>query len=151
MINEIIGVIFILVLAWIIANIFNTFILPFITRKTMKEIERNPKWIMSKVQGKYYGFSDIDIILAESPLGRLPYFRLSKDKKRLELLISDNISTKDAEEVARIALVGKIKVKYGLFYPDKSIHWLSILCYMLDGGDIKSEDTKWEEKNISKS
>jgi hypothetical protein len=41
-------------------------------------------------------------------------------------------------------------VKYGVLFQDKPIHWLSILCYMLDGGDIKQEATSWEKVNMKK-
>lgn len=142
MINDVLSVILAIIIGCVIVNIFNNVILPFIINKRTKDIEKNPEWITSRVQNKYYGFSDIDFIIVDSPLGRIPRFRLSKDRKRLELLISDDTKVDDIEAIAKVALMGKIQVRYGLSFQDKPIHWLSILCYMLDGGDIVSEDHK---------
>lgn len=114
------------------------FIFPKLLEKTTKEIEKNPKWIMSEIKSKVYGFQDIDIIIVTSVLGALPRFRITKDNK-YQLLISDEFTTKDVNTLARIALTGKIKVKYGLLYPDKPLEWLSTLCYMLDGGEFIKE------------
>lgn len=140
MINNVLSMILAIIIGYVIVNIFNNVILPFIINKRTKDIEKNPEWITSKVQNKYYGFSDIDFIIVDSPLGHIPRFRLSKDRKRLELLISDDTKVDDIEDIARVALMGKIQVRYGLSFQDKSLHWLSILCYMLDGGDIVPED-----------
>lgn len=131
-------------LAW---DIFNKIIFPKMVYHGMKEIERNPKWITSKLQ--YYGFNDIDIVLCESKWGMLPRFRAGKEN-RVELWIDKDTSTKDAEEMGRLALVGKVQAKYGLWFPEKPLHWLSILCYMLDGGDIRMESVSWEEKENKK-
>ena len=131
-------------LAW---NIFNKIIFPKMVYHGMKEIERNPKWITSQLQ--YYGFNDIDIVLCESKWGMLPRFRAGKEN-RVELWIDKDTSTKDAEEMGRLALVGKVQAKYGLWFPEKPLHWLSILCYMLDGGDIRMESVSWEEKENKK-
>src|SRR5699024_3819905 len=98
----------------------------------------------------YYGFSNIDIITARSTIGALPRFRLNskeKDKERLELLISEDTPVNDIDKVATLALQGKLHVCYNLHFPDKSAYWLSILLYMLDGGDIKPESIVWESKN----
>jgi hypothetical protein len=120
---------------------FDRIIFPQMVYHGMKEVERNPKWVTSQLQ--YYGFNDIDIVLCTSKYGMLPRFRASKDN-RIELWIDNDTSTKDIEEVGRLALVGKIKAKYGLWFPDKPIYWLSILCYMLDGGDVNMIDKKQE-------
>lgn len=124
-------------------------VLPFLIRKTTKEIDKNPKWITSALHSKYYGFSDIDFITAESTIGALPRFRVAKgDNTRLELLIPNDTLTKDVEKIGQIALVGKIKVKYGLFFPDKPLYWLSILCFMLDGGEVAMKEVeKRQETN----
>ena len=45
-----------LYLTW---ELFNNVIFPKMVYHGMKEIDRNPKWITSKLQ--YYGFDDIDI------------------------------------------------------------------------------------------
>ena len=109
-----------------------------------KEIEKNPKWIVDKVKGVYYGFHDIDFILAESNIfSSLPRFKISKTD-RYELWLPSDISIKDVDEIVRLALVGKIQVKYGLIFRDKSLNWLSILCYMLDGGDIREDKVAFE-------
>ena len=123
-------------------RIFDRFIFPKMIHHGMKEIERNPKWVTSQLQ--YYGFNDIDIVLCESKWGMLPRFRTSKNN-RVELWVDNDISTKDVEDLGRLALAAKIKVKYGVWFPEKPLYWLSILCYMLDGGDIKMEATSWKE------
>lgn len=128
--------------AYILWDIFNKIIFPKIVYHGMKEIERNPKWITSKLQ--YYGFNDIDIVLCKSKWGMLPRFRVGKDN-RLELWIDNDTSTRDVEDVGHLALAGKIKAKYGLWFPDKPTYWLSILLYMLDGGDIQMQDKKQQE------
>lgn len=129
------GTIAILFLIW---DMCHRIIYPKIIRFGMKELHRNPKWIMSKLQ--YYGFDDIDIILCKSKWGNLPRFEIGKNNK-LELWLDDDSTlTKDAEDVGRLALCVSIKFKYGLWFPDKPIYWLSILLYMLDGGNIKMED-----------
>ena len=135
----------VLVVGW---HTFNTIIFPWITTKSIKEIDRNPKWITSEIIPYYYGFYDLDFVIIESRFCLTPYLRISKkDKTRLELLITNDITTAEVNDIARLALAGKIKVKYGLWFPEKPLHWLSILCYMLDGGDIKESDTKWEIKD----
>lgn len=146
--NEIYAIAFIIIMFYISSRIFKIFIFPKLIELDTKEIERNPKWIMNLDAAKTYGFHDIDIVLAETNLFiTLPRFRLGKNN-RFELWIPNDTLTRDAEDVLRLALVGKIQVKYGLFFPDKPLHWLSILCYMLDGGDINEAATKFEEKNI---
>lgn len=128
---------------YIVFDLFRKYIHPMIISKSIKEIEKNPKWITSK--GNYYGLQDVDIILAETNYGTLPYFRVTKDNQ-LQLLISTDTPARDESEIVRLALLGKIYIKYGVWYPDKPVHWLSVLCYMLDGGDIKEAVTKFEEK-----
>lgn len=129
-------------------EIFNKIIFPWIVNTRTKDIEKNPKWIIPKLKETYYGFKDIDIIIVNSPLGMLPRFRFDKKQTdRLQLLIPEDISVKDIDDIAQLALVGKIKIKYGLWFPNKSAHWLAILNFMLDGGDIRIEATKWEEVN----
>ena len=126
-------------IAYIIWDITSKIIMPKIVYKSMKETERNPKWITSELQ--YYGFDDIDIVLYESNWITRPCFRLGKDNK-LELWISDDTSPRDATDVGRLALCGKVKAMYGLWFPDKPIYWLSVLLYMLDGGDITVKNKK---------
>lgn len=122
-------------------------ILPLLIVKTTVDIEKNPKWIMSKLKENYYGFEDMDIIVVDSPFGSLPRFRIDKQKNnKLQLLISKDTSTRDIDEVGHIALAGKIRIKYGLWFPDKPMHWLSILNFMLDGGEIRVKEISWENK-----
>ena len=128
-----------LCLAW---ELFNRIIFPKMVYHGMKEIDRNPKWITSKLQ--YYGFDDIDIVLCESKWGMLPRFRAGKDN-RLELWIDNDTSTRDVDDVGHLALCVKVKAKYGLWFPDKPTYWLSILLYMLDGGDVNMIDKKQQE------
>lgn len=127
-------------------SLYKLFIKPWLIEKNTKDIEVNPKWITPKIRSEYYGLYDVDIVLAQSTFGLLPRCRLSKDKKRLQLLIPEDTLTRDIDLVAQLALAAKIKITYGLWYPEKSAHWLSILCYLLDGGDIKESATKWEPK-----
>lgn len=135
---------------YIIIKLFNNFVVSFVVKRKTTVIEKNPKWITSRIQEKYYGFNDIDFILAECPLGGLPKFNMSKDKERIELWIPNDIPIRDLESLAKIALLGKIKIRYGIYFPEKPIYWLSILCYMLDGGDIKQESVTWEEAHGKK-
>ena len=129
-------------------NIFNRIIFPKMVYHGMKEIDRNPKWITKELQ--YYGFNDIDIVLCTSKWGMLPRFRVNKNNNKIELWIDNDTSTKDIEDIGRLALAGKVKAKYGLWFPEKPLHWLSILCYMLDGGDIRMESAIWKEKENNK-
>ncbi len=123
-------------------------ILPILIEKATKEIEKNPKWIVSRLNEKYYGFSDIDIITVESPTDTLPRFRLNnkkkKDEEKLELLISDDTSIDEIDEIAKLALHGKIYIYYNITAPDKPAYWLSILLYLLDGGDIEIMEKRQE-------
>lgn len=138
-----------LIVGFAFSRLYKFVIFPKIIEKTTKEFDKNPKWITDELHSKYYGFSDIDFITAENAIGALPRFRVSKeDETRLELLIPNDISTRDIEKIGQVALVGKIKIKYGLFFPDKPIHWLSILCFMLDGGEVAVKDIeKRQETN----
>lgn len=134
-----IGIVCGLYLMW---DIFNKVIFPKMVYRGMKEIDRNPKWITSRLQ--YYGFSDIDIVLCESKWGMLPRFRAGKNN-RLELWIDNDTPTRDVENIGHLALCVMIKAKYGLWFPDKPIYWLSILLYMLDGGNIEMRDKEKQE------
>lgn len=141
---ETICVVIITILIFFASKLFFTlFIMPKFIEANLKEIERNPKWI---VKNNYYGFQDIDIVLAETNLNRsLPRILVTKEN-RYEFWISNDTTTREVDEVLRLAIMGKIKVKYNLFFPEKPLHWLSILCYMLDGGEIQEKSAKFEEK-----
>lgn len=145
--EEIYAMAFIIIMFYISSRIFKRFIFPKLIESDTKEIERNPKWIMGKLnKNEYYGFQDIDIILAETKLFySLPRLRVTKDN-RYELWIPNDTTTREVDDILRLAIIGKIHVKYGLFFPDKPLHWLSILCYMLDGGDINEAAATFEEK-----
>lgn len=138
-------------LVMFLAKLWKLIIFPKIVEKTTKEVEKNPKWITPKLRTTYYGFSNIDIITANSSIGALPRFRLApkknkKEEARLELLIPEDTSVNDIDKIAALALRGKINIFYGLMTPDKPAHWLAILLYMLDGGDIKQEAISWKDK-----
>ena len=148
--ESMLATIIVIVIGYILIKIWKYIIFPFVVKKTTHEIEKNPKWITPKLRQNYYGFSNIDIITARSTIGALPRFRLNskeKDKERLELLISEDTPVNDIDKVATLALQGKLHVYYNLYFPDKPAYWLSILLYMLDGGDIKPESIVWESKN----
>lgn len=142
--KEVVALLFVIFIVYIATRVFKWFVLPVILDMDIKEIERNPKWIVDKVKGIYYGFHDIDFILAENKLfSSLPRFKITK-ANRYELWLPSDISIRDVDEIVRLALVGKIQAKYGLIFRDKSLHWLSILCYMLDGGDIREDKVAFE-------
>ena len=148
--ESMLATIIVIVIGYILIKIWKYIIFPFVVKKTTHEIEKNPKWITPKLRQNYYGFSNIDIITARSTIGALPRFRLNSketDKERLELLISEDTPVNDIDKVATLALQGKLHVYYNLHFPDKPAYWLSILLYMLDGGDIKPESIVWESKN----
>lgn len=148
--ESILATIIVIIIGYILIKIWKYVIFPFVVKKTTHEIEKNPKWITPKLRQNYYGFSNIDIITARSTIGALPRFRLNskeKDKERLELLISEDTPVNDIDKVATLALQGKLHVYYNLYFPDKPAYWLSVLLYMLDGGDIKPESLVWENKN----
>lgn len=140
-----IGVVLLTIIGLIaLYKIFDKIIFPWIVNKRTNDIEVNPKWIVSKLQAKYYGFNDMDIVIVKDPFNMIPRFRLAKHN-RLQLLIPEDTSTRDIEDIGRLALAGKLRIKYGVWFPEKPTQWLSILNYMLDGKDIKIESTKWEE------
>ena len=148
--ESMLATIIVIIIGYILIKIWKYVIFPFVVKKTTHEIEKNPKWITPKLRQNYYGFSNIDIITARSTIGALPRFRLNSketDKERLELLISEDTPVNDIDKVATLALQGKLHVYYNLYFPDKPAYWLSILLYMLDGGDIKPESIVWESKN----
>ena len=148
--ESMLATIIVIIIGYILIKIWKYIIFPFVVKKTTHEIEKNPKWITPKLRQNYYGFSNIDIITARSTIGALPRFRLNskeRDKERLELLISEDTPVNDIDKVATLALQGKLHVYYNLYFPDKPAYWLSILLYMLDGGDIKPESIVMENKN----
>lgn len=138
---------------YIMGKLWSYIIHPFIIRKNTQEIERNPKWITPKLREKYYGFSNIDIITARSSIGGVPRFRINYNRKRkdyrLEFLIPEDTSVNEIDDIAAIALSAKLRIFYGLSITDKSAQWLSILMYMLDGGDINMSAVSFEEKRKS--
>ncbi len=142
--DAIVGIILILGICgmW---KMFDKIIFPWIVNKRTEDIEKNPKWITSKLQNTYYGFNDMDIVTVNSPFGMLPRFRINKKQNKLQLLIAEDTSTNDIDNIAQLALAGKLKIKYGLWYPDKPTYWLAILNFMLDGGDIQQMDAKIEK------
>lgn len=135
---------FAVIVLMILHALFKYIISPKVIDSGIKYIERNPKWITSKLHSEYYGFDDIDFVIVESKFGHLPRFRAGKEGKSLELLIPEDTSTKDVEAIGSLALAGKMKIKYGIFLPGRPIYWLSVLCYMLDGGDINENAVSWK-------
>lgn len=116
-----------------------TYILvPELKNYSMKEVDRNPKWIISRLP--YYGLKDIDIVVCECDWDILPRVRIRK-KDCIELWIDQDTKIEDVENIGRLALLVKLKIKYNLWFPEKPIYWLSILCYMLDGGNVEVSNT----------
>lgn len=133
-----------IIILYAIYQMFNRTIFPKIIESCTEIIEINPKWLITSLKDRYYGFQDIDIIIVKSKLGTLPRFRLSNTyEPHLQFLIPEDVTTNDIDDIARVALAGKLQLKYGIWYPDKPAQWQSILNYMLDGGDIQIEATKW--------
>ena len=139
---------------------YSNILRPYLVKKSMKEIEKNPYWLISALRTQYYGLDDVDVILVENKYGVIPQFRakvIDIDKKnktkeiRLELLLPSSITTKEIDDIAKIALLGKICIKVtpsvGILYASKPTYWLSILNYMLDGGNINQSAVSWEEKD----
>ena len=97
--KEVIALLFVIFIVYIATRVFKLFVRPVILDMDTKEIERNPKWIVDKVKGVYYGFHDIDFILAESNIfSSLPRFKISKTD-RYELWLPSDISIKDVDEI----------------------------------------------------
>lgn len=128
-------IIVIFIIEW---KIFNKTLAPILIQKGLTEIARNPKWITSRLHEEYYGFDDVDIILCESKWGVLPYFHINH--KRIEVWVSNNTSIDEVEALGHLILCSRLKVEYGLWYTGKPLYWLSLLLYMLDGGDMKVEE-----------
>ena len=146
-----------IILAWFIIYIAGKWIIQhiaaFIRKHDIKEVSRNPEWIMKNVRDEYYGFQDIDIVTADSRFNNLPCFRVYDNGEQIqyELLIPSNAPADSAELTLKIALIAKMQMKHGLNpnsyqYLDKSLLWLSILCYLLDGKDIKETAVSWDER-----
>ena len=145
--NEVGITILIILSLFIFAKIFCKIIFPAIVEANTVYIEMNPDWVKHRIKEKYYGFYDMDIILVNDPFNQVPRFKKSKDKKRLQLLLPNDISVDDSDSIAQMALASKLKIYHNLWFPDKPAYWLSILCYMLDGGDIQEKAVSWEEAN----
>ena len=129
---------------WLGYRVFCKYLLPFFIEKHTKIIETNPEWVTSRLHSKYYGFQDMDVILFENDIDDSPRFRYDKKTNKLDFMISNDTTTNELDEIARIGLLGKIKIKYGLWFDGPPAYWLSIMCYMLDGGDIKLEEFDWK-------
>lgn len=131
-------------------SIVKTYIFPKILDLLTTVKETNPDWLAKKLRSQYYGFDDIDFIICECPIFNVPRFRLGKDTKRLQFLVPNDVSVWDREKIAKIALMGKIKIRYDVDTSfEKPIEWLSILCYMLDGKDINIGEVSWTENKKS--
>ena len=137
-----------------IAKLYIELIRPVLIKKTTtKELERNPKWLKSELTSQYYGLDDIDIVIVENQKFKTPMeVRVVKSSKKLEVLLpSYVVNTRDIELIAKLLLITKISTKIspqvGMLYVNKPSWWLSILNYMLDGGNINQSAVKWEEKD----
>ena len=150
--REFVIILFVIWLILMCIRFYLYFIKPTLIKKTTKEIERNPKWLISELRSQYYGLDDIDIILTENNKFLIsPRIKLAKDKKHLKLLIPANmVTTNNIDDVAKLLLISKISIKIsprvGMLYANKPTYWLSILNYMLDGGSINQSAVSWKEK-----
>ena len=133
-------------------DLYINIIRPFLIKKTTKELEKNPKWLMSKLISQYYGLNDIDIILVENQkFNIMPRLEFNKREHRFKFLIpNDMATTEDVDIIAKLLLISKLSVKIGpqigILYSNKPTYWLSILNYMLDGGNINPSNINWEQK-----
>lgn len=125
---------------------------PFLENKGTKVLETNPKWVTSELTDKYYGFYDVDFVLVEATnsFSHTPRFTVNKKTNRYQLLFTDDITTHEVAELGRFTMICKLVAKYGIVAAkDKPLYWLSILCYMLDGGDIHQEAVSWRDTEKS--
>ena len=145
------------ILAFLIASFLIYITIRFIHRTAIpglaailtKELDKNPKWITSRLKDRYYGFDDIDFITAECSIGALPRFRVSKsDSHRLEFLVPNDASVDDIELLGKIALAGKLKLKYGMSILDEPLDWLSKVCFILDNKNVIEEIKILDKKPI---
>jgi hypothetical protein len=97
--NEACIVIIGILVLYLCYKLFDRVLFPIIVEKRTKVIEKNPKWITDKLRSEYYGFFDIDVILVEDSFNCLPRFKEVKGN-RYELLISNDTSTKDVDDIA---------------------------------------------------
>lgn len=149
--NDVLTLALTVVIGIIFYKLWKIIIFPKILNATTEIVEENPKWITPKLRQMYYGFSDVDILTVRSSVGVLPRFRVVKkdNKQRLELLIPEDTSTNDIDEIAKIVLRSKLYVQYGITPSDKPTYWLSILLYMLDGGSVRISDVDSKNKLTS--
>ena len=143
------------ILAFLIASFLIYITMRFIHRTAIpglaailtKELDKNPKWITSRLKDRYYGFDDIDFITAECSMGALPRFRVSKsDSCRLEFLVPNDASVDDVELLGKIALAGKLQLKYGMKpLLNKPLGYLSLVCFVLDNDDVTNK-IKFKDK-----
>lgn len=137
--NRIIAALLLVIYLRILLYVFKHWIKPSLETRSMKEVDRNPKWVTKQITS-YYGFEDIDFVLFDSNMVDSPRLKTNKTRDRLELWLPCDTLTKDIPELSRLALACKIHTRHGVWCPDKPIYWLSVLCFMLDGGEIKMED-----------
>lgn len=141
---EVAATILAVIITYALYQLWKYWIHPAILDSKTKKLETNPKWI-TDILYKFYGFQDIDFVVVKCSISDSPRFQVST-KNRLTFLVPENITSDQVEEIGRIALIGKLNIKHQLFYPDKHILWLSILCYLLDGHDIAMSDAAFEVK-----
>ena len=133
-------------------NVIREDITKLVVKKFITEVERNPKWLTEELFQSNYGFHDIDIVLCDSKLLKeaLPLLHYNNKTYKYELLVRSDVSPRNADLVGKTALAAKIitgfrvNISYEALM-DKPLHWLSILCYLLEGGDIKMSSVKWED------
>lgn len=145
--KEILAVLIVSFLIYITIRFIHRTAIPGLAAILTKELDKNPKWITSRLKDRYYGFDDIDFITAECYIGALPRFRVSKsDPCRLEFLVPNDASVEDVELLGKIALAGKLKIKYGM-QPllDKPLGYLSLVCFVLDNDDVTNK-IKFKDK-----
>lgn len=106
----------------------------------MKEVYKNPKWLMSELKS-YYGFDDVNIIFYKCKNNKADVHVFVYDAL-FEIWLDDDVfTTKDIDKIGRIVLFGKLKTLYHTNIADNlSLQLLSILCFILDGGHVTMSD-----------
>ena len=147
--KEILAFFIVIFIIYITLRFINRTGFPILINMLTKELDKNPKWITSKLKNNYYGFEDIDFITAECSMRALPRFRVSKSNPhRLEFLVPNDASVDDVELLGKLALMGKLKLKYGLFISDEPLDWLSKMCFILDNKNVIKEMKILDKKPI---
>lgn len=111
-------------------------------------LEKNPKWLLPELRSQYYGFHDIVIYVVKNTYISSINLHYHTALKCLEVFIPEYEAVpRDIDDIAKFILAGKIFLQHKIRITDKPVYWLSILCYMLDGGEVRQSQVQWEKKS----